>query len=114
MTGQGKPGAQAYSARQIARSARMITVCQRRLPGMNEALGELAAYFRAKTRLPDEELARLTLAARAAGSRWDDIAAACGINTCKDLAGVVYRITGHRRRVAVLRHPGSSPAAHRQ
>src|SRR5438552_2017472 len=24
----------------------------------------------------------------------DDIAAACGINTCKDLAGVLYRITG--------------------
>ena len=61
---------------------------------MNEALGELAACFRAKTRLPDEELARLTLAARAADSRWDDIAAACGISTCKDLAGVVYRITG--------------------
>jgi hypothetical protein len=68
----------------------MITVRQRRLPGMNE----LAAYFRAKARLPDEELARLTLAARAADSRWDDMAAACGISTCKDLAGVVYRITG--------------------
>ena len=31
------------------------------------AAAELAAYFRAKTRLPDEELARLTLAARAGG-----------------------------------------------
>ena len=43
---------------------------------------------------PDEKLARLTLAARAADGRWEDIAAACGTNTCKDLTGVVYRITG--------------------
>jgi hypothetical protein len=61
---------------------------------VNEPLAELAAYFRAKTRLPDEELARLTLAARAAGSRWNDIAAACGVTTYKDLADVIYRITG--------------------
>ena len=61
---------------------------------MDEPLAELAAYFRVKTRLCDEELARLTLAARAAGSRWDAIAAACGVTTYKDLAGVIYRITG--------------------
>jgi len=61
---------------------------------MEGALAELAADFRAKARLPDEELARLTLAARAAGSRRDAIAAACGIATYKDLAGVIYRITG--------------------
>ena len=61
---------------------------------MNEPLAELAAYFRARTRLPDEELAQLTLAARAAGSRWDSIAAICGVTTCKDLAGVICRNTG--------------------
>jgi hypothetical protein len=62
---------------------------------MDEPVARLAAYFRTRTRLPDEELARLTLAARAAGRRWEAIAAACGITTCKDLAGVIYRITGH-------------------
>jgi hypothetical protein len=61
---------------------------------MEEPLAELAAYFRTGTTLPDEELARLTVAARAAGSRWDGIAAACGIKTYQDLAGVIYRITG--------------------
>jgi hypothetical protein len=72
----------------------MITVRQRRLPGMDEPVAELAVYFRTKTRLSDQELARLTLEARAADSRWDAIAAACGITTCKDLADVIYRITG--------------------
>jgi hypothetical protein len=61
---------------------------------MNEALAELAAYFRTGTRLPDEDLARLTLAARAAGSRWEAIAAACGVSTSKDLGGVIYRTGG--------------------
>ncbi len=61
---------------------------------MEEPLADLAAYFRAGTRLSGEELARLTLAARAAGSRWDAIAAACGVTTYKDLAGVTCRITG--------------------
>jgi hypothetical protein len=65
-----------------------------KLPAVDEPLAELAAYFRAKTRLPDKELARLTLAARAAGSRWDAIAATCGVTTHKDLAGVIYRNTG--------------------
>ena len=41
---------------------------------MDEPLAELAAYFRARTRLPDSELSRLTLAPRAAGSRWEAIA----------------------------------------
>jgi hypothetical protein len=57
-------------------------------------LAELAAYFRTTTRLPGEELARLALAARAAGSRWEAIASACHVSTYKDLAGVIYRITG--------------------
>jgi hypothetical protein len=62
--------------------------------GANEPLAELAAYFRANAKLPDEDLVRLTLAARAAGSRWDDIVAGCGITTYKDLGDVIYRITG--------------------
>lgn len=61
---------------------------------MDEPLAEHAAYFRRKARLPDQELIRVTAAARAGGSRWDVIAAACGIQTCKDLAGVIFRITG--------------------
>ena len=61
---------------------------------MNEPLAELAGYFRRKARLPDEELIRLTAAARAGGSRWEVMAAACGIRTYKDLARVIFRITG--------------------
>ena len=65
-----------------------------KLPAVDEPLAELAAYFQARTRLPDEELARLTLAARAAGNRWDAIAAACGVTTYKDLAGVICQNVG--------------------
>ena len=61
---------------------------------MDKPLAELAAYFQSKSRLPDHALVQLTEAARATGSRWEDIAAACGIQTYQDLAGVVYRITG--------------------
>ena len=61
---------------------------------MDEPVAELAAYFGSKSRLPDQDLVRLTAAARAAGSRWEAIAAACGIHTYEDLAGVVDRITG--------------------
>ncbi len=45
---------------------------------MDEPLAELAAYFLAKAKLPDDKLAGLSLAARAAGSRCEAIAAACG------------------------------------
>jgi len=61
---------------------------------VDEPMTELAAYFRRNTKLPDQELIRLTAAARADGSRWDDIAAACGIKTHKDLGAVIYWITG--------------------
>ena len=44
---------------------------------MDGALTELAAYFRRWREPPDAELVRLAAAARAAGSRWDAIAAAC-------------------------------------
>jgi hypothetical protein len=61
---------------------------------MGEPLAELAAYFRTRSRLTGEDLVRLTAAARSAGNRWDAIAAACGVRTYEDLAGVLYRITG--------------------
>lgn len=61
---------------------------------MDEALGELAACFRRRARLPDEELIRLAAAARAGGSRWEAMAAACGIRTYEDLGRVIYRVTG--------------------
>ena len=60
-----------------------------RLPAVDEALAELAAYFRRRAVEPDQELVRLTAAARAGGSRWDAIAAACGVRGYKDIAGVV-------------------------
>ena len=63
-------------------------------PAMDEPLAELAGYFRRKARVPDEELIRLTAAARAAGSRWEVMAAVCGIQDYQDLAGVLYRVTG--------------------
>jgi hypothetical protein len=72
----------------------MITICQPRLRDMDEPVAELAAYFGSKSRLPDQDLVRLTAAARAAGSRWEAIAAACGIHAYEDLAGAVCRITG--------------------
>ena len=39
--------------------------------------------------MPDAELVRLTATARAAGSRWAAIAAACGVQAGKDIAGIV-------------------------
>ena len=61
---------------------------------MNEPLTELAAYFHGNTELPDRELAWLTAAARAGGSCWDDIAAACGVGSYGDLAGRDTSVTG--------------------
>ena len=60
---------------------------------MDEPLTELASCFGREARLPDQELVRLTAAARAGGSRWEAIAAG-GVNSCTDLGGVIYRITG--------------------
>ena len=45
----------------------MITICQRRVPGMNKPAAELAFCFRTGTRLADEKLVRLTSAAQ---GRW--------------------------------------------
>jgi hypothetical protein len=68
---------------------------------MDEPLTELAAYFRRDTRLPDQELVRLTATARADGSRWDDIAAACGIKTYNDLAGGSIELPARPVRMTV-------------
>jgi hypothetical protein len=61
---------------------------------MDKPVAELAACFQSKSRLPDQDLVRLTAAARAAGSRWDAIAAACGIQSYQDLASVAGWGTG--------------------
>jgi hypothetical protein len=64
----------------------------RRLPKlrcMDDAVTELAAYFRARTPVPDGELIRLTSAARAGGHSWAGIAAACGVTTSRDADGIV-------------------------
>ena len=82
---------------------------------MDKPLAELAACFQSKSRLPDQALVQLTAAARAAGSRWDDIAAACGD---PDLPRPGRRwSTGFPARpvrTAVLRHPARGCTAHRQ
>ena len=44
---------------------------------MDEPLAELAAYSCSWYEVPDADLVRLTAAARAAGHRWDAIAACC-------------------------------------
>jgi hypothetical protein len=44
-------------------------------------LAEFAAYFRSKSMVPAEDLIQLTAAPRAAGSRWDAIAATWGVAT---------------------------------
>jgi hypothetical protein len=66
-----------------------------RCPAVNEPLAELAAYFRSKSPVPDEDLVRLTAAARAGGSRWADIAGACGVHTSKDITGIVSPAVWH-------------------
>ena len=45
-----------------------------------------AAYFQARTPVPDEELIRLTSAARGAGHSWASIAAACQVRRRWDTA----------------------------
>jgi hypothetical protein len=50
-----------------------------RLADMENPAAELAAYFRARTPVPDQELIRLTRAARAGGHSWASIAAACQV-----------------------------------
>jgi hypothetical protein len=61
-----------------------------RLADMEDPAAGLAAYFQARTRVPDQELIRLTRAARAGGHRWASIAAACHVRRRQDTAGIVF------------------------
>jgi hypothetical protein len=56
---------------------------------VDEPLAELAVYFRSRAAVQDQELIRLTAAARTGGSRWDAIAAACGVRDDRDITGVI-------------------------
>jgi hypothetical protein len=56
--------------------------------GVDELLAELAGYFRRQSEVPGPELVRLTAAAREGGSRWDAIAAGCGVRDYHDITGV--------------------------
>ena len=61
-----------------------------RLADMGDPAAELAAYFQARTPVPDEELIRLTSASRGAGHSWASIAAACQVRRRWDTKGVVF------------------------
>lgn len=61
---------------------------------VDDAVTELAAYFRARTPVPDDELIRVTSAARAGGHSWAHIAAACGVTTSRDTDGIVSLPSG--------------------
>ena len=61
---------------------------------MDEPRAELAACFRGKVKLPDQEVIRLTAAARARAAGGDGIAAACGIKTSDDLSAVICQVSG--------------------
>jgi hypothetical protein len=52
-------------------------------------LAELAADSGPWHQVPDADLVRLTAAARAAGHRWDAIAAACDHGPARDIPGVI-------------------------
>jgi len=75
---------------------------------VDEPLAELAAYFRTRAAVPDQELIRLTAAARTGGSRWDAIAAACGVQDDRDITGVISPAI--RPVHALLHQPGRRPA----
>src|ERR1035438_3874068 len=68
--------------------------CWPRLRGVDDPVTELAAYFQSKTKVPDEDLVRLASAARAAGDRWEAIAAACGVREFRDAAEIVSQPSG--------------------
>ena len=57
---------------------------------MDDPAAELAAYFQARTPVPDKELILLTSAARAAGHSWVGIAAACQVRRRQDTEGIVF------------------------
>jgi hypothetical protein len=61
-----------------------------RLADMEDPAAELAAYFQARAPVPDQELIRLTCAARAGGHSWASIAAACQVRRRQDTVGIVF------------------------
>jgi hypothetical protein len=61
-----------------------------RLADMEDPAAELAAYFQARTPVPDRELIRFTSAARAGGHSWASIAAACQVQRRQDTQGIVF------------------------
>ena len=65
---------------------------------MDDSVGESAAYFRAGTPVPDDELIALSTAARAGGQRWVHIAVAGGVTTIRDTDGIVSLPSGRIRR----------------
>ena len=60
-----------------------------RLADMDDPAAELAAYFQARTPVPDQELIQFTGAARTAGHSWASIAAACQVQRRQDFEGIV-------------------------
>jgi hypothetical protein len=56
---------------------------------MQEPLAELAAYSGPWYQVPDADLVRLTVAARATGHRWDAIEVACDNGPGKDIPAVI-------------------------
>jgi hypothetical protein len=61
---------------------------------VGDPVAELATYFQSKNKVPDEDLIRLTRAARVAGRSWEAIAATCGVRTSRDTDGVVSGPSG--------------------
>jgi hypothetical protein len=61
---------------------------------VQEPLAELAPYFQSSSIVPGEDLVLLTAATRAGGSRWEAIAATCGVQTYPDTAEVVCQPSG--------------------
>ena len=61
-----------------------------RLADMDDPAAGLAAYFQARTPVPDQELIQLTSAARAGGHSWASIAAACQVRRRQDTQRIVF------------------------
>jgi hypothetical protein len=85
---------ESYGRRKLPPSATAASAPRPRLAAVDEPLAVLAGYFRRKTRVPDAEVVRLTAEARAGGSRWDAIAAACGVQADEDTTAIVSRPSG--------------------
>src|SRR5947209_4522193 len=83
-----------YESRTVPSPAASARPGRPRIAGVQDPLAELAGYFCRGTVVPDRELIRLAAAARAGGSRWEGIAAACGIADYRDITGVLTSPAG--------------------